>query len=130
MCDLNPAALQDCTKCPNLITNVLLQLVRDVINGVCYQRYEKHLEQQKVVQMLILELQKKIWKKDYNLMRIRLSFNLNKHTHMYLFVTKAFWVFIVRVWLFWCAIWVYLKSLNGSPASDCTDIMPDNAARQ
>jgi len=21
--------------------------------------------------------------------------------------------------LFWCAIWVYLKSLNGSPAYDC-----------
>jgi len=31
----------------SLITNVLLQLVRDVINGVCCQRYEKRLEQQK-----------------------------------------------------------------------------------
>jgi len=29
------AAGQDCTKFPNLITNVLLQLVRDIINGVC-----------------------------------------------------------------------------------------------
>jgi len=44
---LDPAAVQDCTKCPSLITNVLLQLVRDIINGVCYQRYEKCLEQQK-----------------------------------------------------------------------------------
>jgi len=26
---------------------VLLQLVRDIINEVCYQRYEKRLEQQK-----------------------------------------------------------------------------------
>jgi len=28
------------------MTNVLLQLVRDIINGVCYQRYEKRLVQQ------------------------------------------------------------------------------------
>ena len=34
-------AVQDCTKFPNLITNVHLQLVRDIINSVCYQRYEK-----------------------------------------------------------------------------------------
>ena len=44
---LDPAAVQDWTKFPSLITNVLLQLVRYIINGVCYQRYEKHLEQQK-----------------------------------------------------------------------------------
>jgi len=53
----------------SLITNVLLQLVRDVINGVCCQRYEKRLEQQKgrkVVQMLTIALQKKIWKRNYN----------------------------------------------------------------
>ena len=44
---LDPAAVQDWTKFPSLITNVLLHLVRDIINGVCYQRYEKRLEQQK-----------------------------------------------------------------------------------
>jgi len=44
---LDPAAVQDCTKFPSLITNVLVQLVKDIINGVCYQRYEKRLEQQK-----------------------------------------------------------------------------------
>ena len=44
---LDPAAVQDCTKFPGLITNVLLQLVRDIINGVCYQRCEKRLEQRK-----------------------------------------------------------------------------------
>jgi len=27
--------------------SLLLQLVREIINGVCYQRYEKGLEQQK-----------------------------------------------------------------------------------
>jgi len=43
----DPAALQDCTKFPRLITNVLLQLVKEIINEVCYQRYEKRLEQQK-----------------------------------------------------------------------------------
>jgi len=29
-----------------LITNVLLRLVRDIINGVFYKRYEKRLKQQ------------------------------------------------------------------------------------
>ena len=44
---IDPVAIEDCTKCPSLITNILLQLVRDVINGICYQHYEKRLEQQK-----------------------------------------------------------------------------------
>jgi len=26
---------------------------------------------------------------------------------------------IVRICFFWCAVWVYLKSLNASPARDC-----------
>jgi len=30
---LDPVAVQDGTKFPSLITNVLLQLVRDIING-------------------------------------------------------------------------------------------------
>ena len=42
---LDPIAVQDCKKFPSLITNVLLQLLRDIISGVCYQRYEKRLEQ-------------------------------------------------------------------------------------
>jgi len=41
---LDPDAVQDCTKFPSLITNVLLQLVGDIIKGVCYQRYEKRLD--------------------------------------------------------------------------------------
>jgi len=44
---LDPAAVQDCTKFFSLLTNVLLQLLRDITNGACYQRYEKRLEQQK-----------------------------------------------------------------------------------
>ena len=44
---LDSTAIEDCTKFPSLIKNVLLQLVRDIINGVCYQRYEKRLEQPK-----------------------------------------------------------------------------------
>jgi len=44
---LDPAAVQDCIKFPSLITNVLVQFVKDIINGACYQRYEKRLEQQK-----------------------------------------------------------------------------------
>jgi len=33
---LDPAVVQDLTKFPSSITKVLLQLVRDIINGVCY----------------------------------------------------------------------------------------------
>jgi len=43
---LDPAAVQDCKIFPSYI-NVLLQLVRDIINGVCNQRYENRVEQQK-----------------------------------------------------------------------------------
>ena len=44
---LDPATVQDCIKFPSLITNVLVQLVKDIINEVCHQRYEKCLQQQK-----------------------------------------------------------------------------------
>jgi len=44
---LDPATVQDCTSFPSLIRNLLLQLVRDIIYEVCYQRYEKRFEQQK-----------------------------------------------------------------------------------
>jgi len=39
--------------------------VRDIINGVCYQRFEKPLEQQKG-RPNVFALQKKIWQKNYN----------------------------------------------------------------
>jgi len=48
-------------------------------------------------------------------------FNSNKHRpiHMFLFETQALWfLFIVRIWIFCCVLWVYSKSLNGSPACD------------
>jgi len=35
---LNHATVQYSTKFPSLMTNVLLQLVRDIINGECYQQ--------------------------------------------------------------------------------------------
>ena len=53
---LDHATFQDCTKFPSVISNVLLQLLRDIINGVCYQRYAILPGQQKVVQMLIFAL--------------------------------------------------------------------------
>jgi len=36
---------------------------------------------------------------------------------MFLFLTQAFWVFIVRICFFRFRIWAYLKSLNGDPQS-------------
>jgi len=61
--------------------------------------YEKRVEQQKGRPNVKVCLQKKIWKSiiksvfDYR-------FKSNKHTHMFLFVTQAFWVFIVRILFF------------------------------
>ena len=78
---LDPAAVQDWTKFPSLITNVLLQLVRDVINGVCYQRYEKHLEQQKGCQMLMFPLQKKIGKRNYCIIKSVIDYCLKSNMH-------------------------------------------------
>ena len=46
-CGILPVTVQDSTKFPSVVTNVFLQLVKDIINGVCYQRYEKRLEQKK-----------------------------------------------------------------------------------
>ena len=63
---LDPATVQDCTKYPSVITNEHLQLLRDIIDGVCYQRYEKRLEQKKVFQMFMYTLQKKISNRNYN----------------------------------------------------------------
>jgi len=36
---------------------------------------------------------------------------------MFLFLTQAFWVFIVQICFFRFRIWAYLKSLNGDPQS-------------
>jgi len=48
------------------MTNALLQsLVRDIINEVCYQLYEKRLEQQKG-RLNANICEKKIWKRNYN----------------------------------------------------------------
>jgi len=76
--------------------------VKDIINGICYQRYEKRLEQQKSRpndEENFFALQKKIWKRTAIKSVFEYRFNSNKHTHVFLFVTQAFWVFIVRIWI-------------------------------
>jgi len=67
-----------------------------------YQRYEKRLVEQKVVQMLMVAMQKYIWNRNYTVIKsvFEYRFNSNHHTHMFLFVTQAFWVFIVRICIF------------------------------
>jgi len=47
LCDFRSHCSSNCTMFPSLITNLLLQFVRDVVNRVCYHRYKKLLEQQK-----------------------------------------------------------------------------------
>jgi len=53
-----------------------------------------------------------------NVLVFHYRFDSNKHTHMFLLVTQAFWVFIVRMF-FGVQSYVYFKSLNGNPACDC-----------
>jgi len=64
LCDFRPATIQDRTK-----SNVLLQLGRDIVNGVCYQRYENVLCNRKVVQLgpnVNVCAAEKVWKRNYN----------------------------------------------------------------
>jgi len=59
------------------------------------------MSNKKVVQMLIFALQKKIWKR--NIIKSVFDyyhFNSNKQTDIFLFVTQAFRVFIVRICFF------------------------------
>jgi len=64
--DLDPAAAEECTNFPSLVANVPLQLLRDIINGEYYHRYEKRLEQQKDCSNVMFGLQKKIWNRNDN----------------------------------------------------------------
>jgi len=77
------------------------------------------LSNKKIVKMLMFALQKKFGRGYMIKIKSVYRFKSNKHTHMFLFVAQAFWVFIVRICFFLCTIWVYLKSLNGNPACDC-----------
>jgi len=52
------------------------------------------------VQMLIFALQKKIGRGTIIKSVFDCRLNTNKHTHMFLFVAQAFWVFIVRICFF------------------------------
>jgi len=85
---LDPVTVQDCTKFPSVITNVLLQLLRDIINGVFYQRYEKGLEQQKrSSKCLCLHCRRKFQRGTILKSIFDYRFKSNKHTHIFLFVT-------------------------------------------
>jgi len=59
------------------------------------------MNNKKVAQMLMFAVQKKIWKSNCCMKSVfDYGFNSNKHTHMLLFVTQGFWVFIVRIVFF------------------------------
>jgi len=71
-------------------------IVKDIINGVCYQSFEKHL---------ILEQKKSRPTRKFGRGTIIISifdyrFNSNKHTQLFLFVTQAFCFFRIRLWVF------------------------------
>jgi len=157
------------------------------MNGVCYQRYEKRLEQQKrYSHWLCLHCRRKFEIGTTIKSVFDYRFKSNNHTHIFLLnfdrncdKFSGFWFrpvarisqqgdhkpqgwetffkynigcrpmqqpggqighgdtyfklgeghhwslwrwpcfFCMNTGLFWCAIWVYLKSLNGSPACDC-----------
>jgi len=72
-----------------------LQLVRDIINGVCHHLYEKRLEQQKGLPNVNVCAAEKFGRGTIMKSLFDYCFNAKKHTHIYLFVTQAFWYFIV-----------------------------------
>ena len=81
-------------KFPSVITNILLQLVRDIINGVCYQLYEKRLEQQKKSsKCLCLRCGRKLQTGTIIKSVFDYRFKSNEHTHISLFVTEIFCFF-------------------------------------
>jgi len=55
------SGVEDCTEFPSLLLNVLLKVVRDIINDVCCHSVMKNVvSNKKFVQMLFFALQKKI----------------------------------------------------------------------
>ena len=63
---------------------------------------------------------------------IRYRFNSNKHTHMFLFVTQASWVFILRIWFFLVCNLGLFEITEWEPCMWLlrTDILAGYAARQ
>jgi len=75
--------------------------VRDVIYGVCYQRYEKRLEQESGRSNFnVLRYRRKFGRGTISKSVFDYRFNLKKRTHMFLFVTQASWIFILRICFF------------------------------
>jgi len=75
--------------------------VRDIISGACHQRYAKCLEQQKGrPNVWFLRCRRKFRRGTTIKSVFDCRFTSNKHSHMVLFVTQGFWVFIVQIWAF------------------------------
>jgi len=65
---LDPAAVQDCTKIPGLNrkrTPTIIERYHQR-SSVCYQRYEKRLQQQKGRQNVDVCASEENWKRNYN----------------------------------------------------------------
>ena len=66
-----------------------------------YQRYEKRLVEQKChPDVNGCDAEKKFGTGTIIKSVFDYRFNSNHHTHMFLFVTQAFWVFIIRICIF------------------------------
>ena len=94
--------------------------MRDIINinRICYQRYEKRLEQQRGRPNVSICFAEEHFEEEQFNHQCLIIISNQIGTLKIFFVTQTFRVFIVRIHVFWCEIRVYLKSLNGSPAWD------------
>ena len=104
-----------------LITNVLLQLVRDIINGVCYQRYEKRLEQLKrSSKCKCLRCRGKFGRGTISKSVFDCIVSIHIQAHSYVLVRNTnFLDFYCTNMGFLGVQSLFLKSLNGSPACGC-----------
>jgi len=87
----------------------------------------------KVIQVLMFALQKKFRRGNVIKSVFDYRFNSNKHTHMFLFVTQAFWLFIERYVFLMCNLrlfeiteWeplkrgaIWFKSLKNNKCRSC-----------
>jgi len=81
------------------------------------KRYEKHLGTKQGC-LSVCTVRRKFGRGTIIISVVDYHFNSNKHIQMFLLITQAFWVLLYKYGFVWCAIWVYLKSLNGSTACD------------
>ena len=90
--------------------------MRDIINGVCCQRYKKRREQQQkdCLNVNVCAAEEN-FEEELSLNQYFIIVSIQISTVIcYCWKHKLSGFLLYKYGYFWCATWVYLKSLNGS----------------